>query len=96
MFPVIFRIVITTTLMSLRTPRPLAIIPIIFRTSEMMTITASKALKTSKRYMKLLAKLLSIISAKNIVKNAVSIIERIDSSIPKISAIVSQKRIKRV
>ncbi len=94
--PVIFLIVMTTTLIRRSTPKPLAIMPIMLSTSEIMTIMASKPLKTSNKNIKLLAKLFKIISVKKHVRKAVSIFERIYSSIPKISAIVSQKRINKV
>jgi hypothetical protein len=41
--------VITTTLISLSTPKPLAMIPTMLRISLIVTIVASKALKASKR-----------------------------------------------
>ncbi len=71
-------------------------IPIRFKTSDIITIQASKALKTSNKNIKLLAKVFKMISTKKRVKNAVSITERMPSSIPKISAIVNQNKIKTV
>ena len=86
----------TTTLINLSTPRPLAIIPRMLRISEIITIIASKALKTSNKYMKLLAKDLSMISVKKHVRKAVSILESNLSLIPSMSAKVNQKRINIV
>jgi hypothetical protein len=71
-------------------------IPIILRISLILTITASKALKTSNKYIKLLAKVFKIISAKKHVRNAVSIFDRMNSLMPNMSAKVSQKRMKIV
>lgn len=78
------------------TPRPFAIIPIMFKISEIMTIIASNALKTSKRNMKFEANVFNMISIKKSVRNDVSILDKIDSSMPIMSAIVSQKRMKIV
>ena len=86
----------TTTLISLNTPRPLAMMPIILSTSDIITMPASKQLKTSNKYIKLLANVFKIISVKKQVRKAVSTLERTVSLIPIKSAIVSQKRIKMV
>ena len=88
--------VITTTLISLSTPRPLAMIPMILSISDMNTMIASKALNASKRNLKLLAKVFIMISVKKHVRNAVSTLAKIYWSTPNMSAIVSQKRMKIV
>jgi hypothetical protein len=69
--------VITTTLISLSTPRPLAMIPMILSISDMNTMIASKALNASKRNLKLLAKVFIMISVKKHVRNAVSTLAKI-------------------
>lgn len=65
--------VITTTLINLRTPSPWAMIPMISSTSDIMTMVASNALNASNKYIKLLANVLSTISVKKHVKNTKSI-----------------------
>ena len=67
------RIVITTTLISLRTPSPFCVIPFNIRQKETTTIVASKMLKPSKRKLPLDAKLFKMISIKKMVKKVKSI-----------------------
>jgi len=81
--------VITTTLRRRSTPRPLATMFMIFRTSEIMTTLASNALKTSNKNIMLLANVLRMISIKNNVKNTLSICANSESGILNISAIVN-------
>jgi hypothetical protein len=61
---VIFLTVMTTTLINLSTPNPLAVMFIRLRISDINTITASKQLKKSKKNMPLDAKTLKQISIK--------------------------------
>ena len=73
MCPLILRIVITTTLISRRTPRPLKVIPLMRRAHETMTIVASKRLKPSARNDPDEAKVLSTISMRKAVRKTKSI-----------------------
>lgn len=73
MLPVILRIVNTTTLISLRTPKPFAVIPSRLKTSEVSTIAASKKLKKSVRNIPEEANVLRPISMKKNVKKMESI-----------------------
>ena len=88
------RIVITTTLMSLSTPRPLNVIPLIMSTHETITIAASNRLKPSIRNCPLLANVFRMISMKKIVKKTKSILLSKSASISKRSLIVRSNRMK--
>lgn len=61
--------IITTTLINLRTLSPLIIIPIMFRINEARTMKASKRAKPSYKYIPLEANDLRKISIMNIIKN---------------------------
>lgn len=63
----------TTTLINLNTPKPLATIPNQFKIYDTSTITASKQLKPSVKYMPLDANAFNTISTKKKVKKAESI-----------------------
>ena len=75
--PVIERITITTTLISLSTPRPLIEMPATFRNQDEITIAASNRLKKSARNMKELANVFRMISIKKIVRKYRSIVSTV-------------------
>ena len=97
MLPVIFLIVITTTLTNLRTPSPFAIIPDILRAKLISTITQSKKLNLSSKNQKLEAKVFKMISVKKSARKVVSILLKNVSLRKGIrSAMVSQNMMKTV
>jgi len=87
----------TTTLTSLKTPSPLAMIPDMFRAKLMITIIASNRLNLSIKNQKFDANVFTIISAKKQARKEVSTLLKIESLMNGIkSARVSQKMIKTV
>ena len=82
--------------MSLSTPIPLAIIPYRMSIIEAMTMTASKELKKSRKYLPLDAKVLRQISMKKMRRNAKSMLDKNSSEIMTISARVNQNNMKAV
>ena len=94
LFPVILRIVITTTLISRRTPRPWIYIPFILRAKDTKTIAASKKLNASSMKLPLEAKVFSVISTKKNVRKNRSMVWRIVGSMWKRGDMVRSKRMK--
>ena len=93
-FPVMLRIVITTTLISLRTPRPFCVIPFSMRQKDTTTIVASKILKPSIRKPPLEAKLFKTISIKKMVKKVKSIVSSNFASIVNSDDMVKSNKMK--
>ena len=92
--PVMLRIVMTTTLISLSTPRPFCVIPCIIKPNETTTIVASKILKPSIKNLPLEAKVFKMISMRKMVKKTRSIVSSSFASIVNSCDIVRSKRMK--
>ena len=88
------RIVITTTLISLSTPKPLNVIPLIRRPHETSTIAASNKLKPSIKKVPEDANVLRKISTAKMVRKIRSIVLRSFASIVKSADIVRSNKMK--
>ena len=94
MLPLILRIAMTTTLISLSTPRPLKVIPLIKSAHDTMTIVASNKLNLSLRKPPFEAKVFRSISMKKMKRKTRSILLSISGSILKKDDMVKSNRMK--